>query len=76
MQKNNYAITQKNLARNIRSLRELREYSQEYLALQTGIDRTYISKIERGIANPSLKLICDIAFALDVELHDLIKRER
>jgi transcriptional regulator with XRE-family HTH domain len=37
-----------------------------------GIDRTYASQIERVIVNPSLKVICSLASALDVEPSSLI----
>jgi transcriptional regulator with XRE-family HTH domain len=50
----------------IRSIRNRRGVSQESLALQCGLDRTYISGIERGTRNPSLTNILKIATALDV----------
>jgi transcriptional regulator with XRE-family HTH domain len=50
----------------IRAVRNRRGASQESLALQCGLDRTYISGIERGMRNPSLTNILKIAAALDV----------
>ena len=47
--------------------------SQEAMALEAGIDRTYASQIERGISNPSLRVICSIAEVLKVEPNDLLK---
>ncbi len=38
--------------------------TQEDLAHRTGWDRTYISDIERGIRNPSVRLLEDVATAL------------
>jgi transcriptional regulator with XRE-family HTH domain len=38
-----------------RCLRERAEISQEELAFRAGLDRTYVSGIERGRRNPSLK---------------------
>jgi transcriptional regulator with XRE-family HTH domain len=62
----------------IRAIRNRRGVSQESLALQCGLDRTYISGIERGTRNPSLTNILKIAAALDVHpaelfagIHDL-----
>lgn len=55
----------------IRAIRSRRGVSQESLALQCGLDRTYISGIERGIRNPSLTNILKIATALDVPPSDL-----
>ena len=40
------------IARNIRSLRVARALSQEMLAVDAGIDRTYVSRLERGLENP------------------------
>jgi transcriptional regulator with XRE-family HTH domain len=52
--------------RAIRAIRDRRGVSQESLALQCGLDRTYISGIERGTRNPSLTNILKLAVALDV----------
>lgn len=46
--------------------------SQEELAWQCEIDRTYISKIERGIANPSFLILVRISEVLKVRLQLLI----
>jgi len=50
----------------IRAIRMRHEVSQEALALKCGLDRTYISGIERGTRNPSLTNILRIADALEV----------
>lgn len=55
----------------IRAVRHRRGVSQESLALQCGLDRTYISGIERGMRNPSLTNILKIALALDVRPAEL-----
>ena len=60
------------LAHNLRRLRERRRVSQEALALEAGIDRTFISKIERRLANPSLATLCAIAEVLDVSTITLL----
>ena len=49
------------LGDNVRAARAELGVSQEELGLDTGIDRTYISGIERGKRNPSLKVIVEIA---------------
>lgn len=56
----------------IRAIRGQQGISQEGLALQCGLDRTYISGIERGTRNPSLTNILKIATALDVPPADLL----
>lgn len=42
--------------------------SQEALALAAGVDRTYVSQLERGVANPSLKILYRISKVLEAEL--------
>jgi transcriptional regulator with XRE-family HTH domain len=57
----------------IREIRTQRGISQEALADKCGLDRTYVSGIERGERNPSLTNILKIAGALEVraaEIHD------
>ncbi|MGX9393555.1 helix-turn-helix domain-containing protein [Nitrobacteraceae bacterium UC4446_H13] len=49
------------LAQNVKAARKTLDLSQETLALEAEIDRTYISGIERGLRNPSLDLIAKLA---------------
>ncbi|MEO4045428.1 helix-turn-helix transcriptional regulator [Hoeflea sp. CAU 1731] len=58
------------VARNLRKLRVQRMLSQEALAVDAGIDRTYVSRMERGLENPTINVLSKIAKALDVELAD------
>jgi transcriptional regulator with XRE-family HTH domain len=48
--------------------------SQERLSEQAGLDRTYLSGIERGSRNPTLDSLARLGAALGIELSDLIKR--
>ena len=59
------------LGKKIRILRLENLLSQEKLGEITGLDRTYISGIERGVRNPSLKNIEKLAKALDVKVSEL-----
>lgn len=61
------------LGRVIRAARLSRGLSQERLAQRAGIDRTYISGLERGVRNPSLDTLHKVAVALDVEIRDLFR---
>lgn len=61
------------LANNVRRLRKVVGLSQEELAFQCEIDRTYISKVERGVANPSLLILARIADVLKVSIEELVK---
>lgn len=50
--------------------------SQEALALEAEVDRTYVSQLERGIANPSLLILYRIAQVLGVSLPALLSGSR
>jgi transcriptional regulator with XRE-family HTH domain len=62
----------KQIGRNVRRLRLARRLSQESLALEADIDRTYMSGIERGIANPSAVLLSRMAKVLKVTVSELV----
>lgn len=66
---------QADLARNIIARRKALNMSQEKLALQAGVDRTYVSQLERGIANPSISILCRIAEILQCKMQDLVSDE-
>ena len=56
----------------MKALRESNKMSQEDLAFQTGLHRTYISDLERGSRNPSLKTLATIAEAFNITLSKLL----
>jgi transcriptional regulator with XRE-family HTH domain len=56
----------KSLGKRVRELRQTTGVSQEAFADSIGLDRTYISGIERGVLNPSIRNIARIAAKLDV----------
>lgn len=60
------------LGNGIRALREELGLSQEALADAAGIDRSHMSRIERGKRNVSFLNICRIAEALDRKPSDLL----
>lgn len=57
---------------NVRRLREAKGLSQEAFGFAAGIDRTYVSGVERGKRNPSLVVAERFADGLDVPLHVLL----
>lgn len=57
------------LAKDIRAARRAVGMSQEALALQAEVDRTYVSQLERGIANPSLFVLYRLASVLGCDLN-------
>lgn len=61
--------------RNLRLLRRLKEVSQEQLALNANLSRTYLSEVERGARNVSIDNMGLLADALGVQLKDLLDPE-
>lgn len=61
------------LARNLRLHRAERGWSQERLALEAGLNRTYLSAVERSEQNISVDNIARIADALGVEAWALLR---
>lgn len=61
------------LAYNVRKLRVDKGWSQEKLALECGLDRTYVSAIERCRWNIALSNIEKLSAALDCLPYELIK---
>lgn len=62
------------LSRNIRDLRKDRGLAQERLALEAGVDRTVVSKIEREVSNPSLEILVKLAVVLQVPVTRLLTK--
>ena len=61
-------------ARNLRRYRQTKGLSQEALAHEAGIDRTYISALERSQYSASISTVDKLAAILGVEAADLLKR--
>ena len=62
---------QKQFGKLVRTRRRALDMSQEELGDKSDLNRGYISDIERGLRNPSLKVIDRIAKALGMELDEL-----
>jgi transcriptional regulator with XRE-family HTH domain len=56
---------------NIRQIRTAKSISQEELAFNAGMDRTYLSGIERGLRNPSLYNIYRLSKSLNIPTSEL-----
>lgn len=64
------------LGRKIAYYRKLKHLSQEQLAKQIGISKSYLSKIERAdIGSISLATLIQIAAGLELQVHLLLKPE-
>ena len=62
----------KRLAVNMKRLRKERGWSQEALADEAGLDRTYFSGIERIVKNPTISVVERAAAALGCRIGDLL----
>jgi len=70
---NNAGAILRHLGSAIREQRLNRGWSQEDLALEAGLHRTYIGSIERGQRNVSVVNLEKIARALDLEVSELLR---
>lgn len=61
-------------AGNIKRLRRANGWSQERLADEAGLDRTYISGIERMLRHPTITSVQKIVDALDSSFAELLDR--
>ena len=61
------------LGENVRRHRKLKGVTQEQLALDTAMERSYVSDLERGLRNPSVRALGRLAEALGVEPKSLLE---
>lgn len=61
------------VGRNIQALRKQRGMTQAELAQRAFVDRSYLARLEKGKANPSIKVLFYIAKALSVRVRELVK---
>ena len=62
------------LALNLRRLRQRQKLSQEALAHRAGLDRTYISSLERSMYSATIDVVDKLAQVLGVEAADLLRK--
>ena len=62
----------KNLGLRLKHFRTANGISQENLAFQVGLDRTYIGAIEQGLRSPSIYCLFILANALNITIKDLV----
>ena len=60
------------IGKNVRLRREAMSLSQEQLGLRIEADQAYISRLERGILNPTVESLVEIAFALEIDVNRLL----
>jgi transcriptional regulator with XRE-family HTH domain len=61
------------VAWNVRRLRVARNISAEMLAAASGVDRAYVSRIERALANPTIEVLERLASVLGVAMVELFR---
>ena len=64
---------QEQFGRKLRAYRIERSLSQEELAEASGLHRTYISGLESGTRNPTIKIIVQVAKALGITASELLE---
>jgi transcriptional regulator with XRE-family HTH domain len=60
-------------SRNLKRLRQESKLSQEQLSFRCELTRAYVGDLERGLRNPSLKVIEKIVIALETDIHELFR---
>jgi len=60
-------------ATNLRRLRHARKLSQDDLAYEAQVSRSYLSQLEKGAFYASLKIVGRLATALDVEPAEFLR---
>jgi transcriptional regulator with XRE-family HTH domain len=60
-------------ATNLRRTRRAKGFSQEGLAWEAGVNRSYMAKVETGKTWVGLEIICRLADALEVEPAELLR---
>ena len=65
----------KRLGLKIKVARTLKSLSQEDLMGALGIDKSYLSKLERGLANPSVLYLRQISGYLGIKLSELVEND-
>ena len=58
---------------NLAKIRKEKNWSQERLANESGLARSYVGDVERGIRNIALVNICKIADTLEVDVVELMR---
>ena len=64
------------VGRNVRRIREQKGITQEQLAELSGFSQQYLSGLERGLRNPTIVTLYELAQTLGVSHLDLVKPDR
>lgn len=56
----------------LKILRNIKKLSQDDIANELNIDKSYYSKVERGLTNPTIVYLRNLAQILEIELNELV----
>jgi len=65
--------TLKSFGLRVKKIRTEKKISQEDLAELSGLHRTYISSLERGVRNPTLTTLISLSKGLNIEINEMLK---
>lgn len=68
-----YQVEIKNIAKRIKDIRRNKKLTVQEVAYRCDIERSNLSRIEAGRTNLTIKTICLICNALDVNISDIVK---
>jgi quercetin dioxygenase-like cupin family protein len=68
-------VDEKSFGGKMQQLREMRKISLEQLAKETGFSERYLKEIEKGIANPSVSTVIQLAKALSIDSGSFLSSE-
>ena len=63
----------KRIGKKLQAARKLKDLTQQDVADNVGISRTYYSQIENGERDPATTIITSIAKTLGVDISDILK---
>jgi len=61
------------IGKRIAAIRKRKNITQDHLSFIADMDRTYLTRLERGHANPSVKMLHKIARKLKIKISSLLK---
>jgi transcriptional regulator with XRE-family HTH domain len=64
------------VAWNLRRIRVERDLSQDRLALDANVDRTYVGRLERGLENPTIGILDRLAKALSIHISEFFSEPK
>ncbi len=65
----------KKIGIKLKVLRSLKGFSQDDIANKLDIDKSYYSKVERGLTNPTLLYLKNLSEVLEIKLEELVNPE-